>query len=113
MHALTEVMSNFSVQQDVLIGCRLAAQKHCCVLELELLTQPAHIYSPLARVTRSPDRLLNLKIQEGHRVNKKPEQRLLFHASTERGIQVILWHSWIPITIHVTQAATFRNFFFL
>lgn len=76
VHPLTEVVCNFSVQQDVLIDRRLGAQQHCCVLDLELLTEPAHIDFPLARVTRSPDRFLNLKIQEGHGVNKKPgEQR--------------------------------------
>lgn len=78
VNPLTEVMCHFSVQQDVLIHCRLAAQKHCRVLDLELLTEPEHIYFSLAWVTRSPDRFLNLKIQEGHRVNKKPEEQRPF-----------------------------------
>lgn len=113
MHALTEVMSNFSVQQDVLIGCRLAAQKHCCVLELELLTQPAHIYSPLARVTRSPDRLLNLKIQEGHRVNKKPGEQRLFVLCQHREGHPGYFMAQLDSYNYPSQAATFRNFFFL
>lgn len=77
-YPLTEVMCNFPIQQDVLIHWGLTAQKHCRVLDLELLTQPAYIYFSLAWVTWSPDRFLNLKIQEGHWVNKKPEEQRPF-----------------------------------
>lgn len=36
----------------------------------------------------------------------------MFHPNPEKGIQVVLWHSWIFIPIHVTQATILRFFSF-